>query len=275
MLTRITTAVIAIVFGIIVLILSDTVVFYFAVAAVSGLIIYEIFHAKDYLRYKSEFSACFAFATLLPFFYIEFFSDLIGAFIFVLALILFSLLIFNHKELHIDDIIFMIGTTVLVSFSMCTLILIKNRSPQDGAFYFAIAMASAWIADAGAYFIGTFFGKHKLCPDISPKKTIEGAVGGIVTNVIILVIVAMIYNYCTSQSGTRNVNYIFIIVYAIITAVVSIVGDLVASLLKRQCNIKDFGKIMPGHGGALDRFDSVLFVAPLTAILLKYFTFFY
>lgn len=276
MLTRIVTAIIAIIIGVIILFLSDTIVLYIAVSAISGLIIYELFHAKDFLKYKTSFAVCLAFSVLLPFFYLKETSSFLGIFVFLLALILFITLIMQHNDMTFDNVSFMICTTLSVSFSMCTLILIKNNNGSDGIFYLIIALASAWFTDAGAYFIGTFFGKKKLCPNISPKKTVEGAIGGLIVNCIVIIIAAVVYNCFFSESGAnREINYILILIYGAVSAVISVIGDLAASLLKRQCQIKDFGNILPGHGGMMDRFDSVLFVAPFTYLILKFSLFFY
>ena len=100
--------------------------------------------------------------------------------------------------------------------------------------------------------------KHKLCPEISPKKTVEGFFGGIAADVIFMVIFALIY----SLIAHAHVHYLWLIFIGIVCAVISVLGDLSASVLKRQQGIKDFGNIMPGHGGVMDRFDSVLFTVP-------------
>ena len=122
-----------------------------------------------------------------------------------------------------------------------------------------IAVFAAWIADAGAYFVGSFFGKTKLCPEISPKKTVEGAIGGMVVNMLVLVLIGWIYELLFPA----DVNYISMLLIGFGSSVISILGDLSFSLIKRSCNIKDFGQVIPGHGGILDRFDSVIFVSPL------------
>ena len=116
----------------------------------------------------------------------------------------------------------------------------------------------AWISDTGAYFAGTFFGKHKLCPEISPKKTVEGFFGGIVTDIVIMTVFSLIYSLVTGV----HVHYWWLIFTAAVCSVISVLGDLSASILKRQQGLKDYGNIMPGHGGVMDRFDSVLFTVP-------------
>lgn len=117
----------------------------------------------------------------------------------------------------------------------------------------------SWVTDSGAYFAGRFFGRHKLAPNLSPKKTVEGAIDGILTTVIASVIYIIVLKNCFNTVLPNNVIFV---IAAAFGAVLSEVGDLVASVVKRHCGIKDFGNIFPGHGGFLDRFDSVVFVAP-------------
>ena len=122
--------------------------------------------------------------------------------------------------------------------------------------------------DVGAYFTGMAFGKHKLIPQLSPKKTVEGSIGGIVVAVAICVIYGVILEAKNELVGVDTVLLCFIT--GLIGSVFSQIGDLAASAMKRYVGIKDFGKIMPGHGGVLDRFDSVLFTAPVV-----YYSMFY
>jgi phosphatidate cytidylyltransferase len=125
-----------------------------------------------------------------------------------------------------------------------------------------MSLAVAWLNDTCAYFSGYFFGKRKLCPEISPKKTVEGAIGGVFGDVIVSCILAFVFSVATGYS----VNWISFVIFVPIGAVIAILGDLCASIIKRQLGIKDYGKIMPGHGGIMDRFDSWIFVAPVLYI---------
>ena len=122
----------------------------------------------------------------------------------------------------------------------------------------------SWITDTGAYFVGSFMGKHKLCKNLSPKKTVEGAIGGIITTVLGAYIYTLILKYAFSITIP---SVWFFVAAAAFGAVLSELGDLAASAVKRQSGIKDFGKIFPGHGGFMDRFDSVVFVAPYTYLI--------
>jgi phosphatidate cytidylyltransferase len=117
----------------------------------------------------------------------------------------------------------------------------------------------AWSTDTFAYFTGIYLGKHKLCPSISPKKTIEGSIGGIVGSLMICIL----YGKYLNIIHNINISLLHFIILGIITSIISQFGDLTASLIKRNYGVKDFGNIFPGHGGILDRFDSILFTAPI------------
>ena len=120
------------------------------------------------------------------------------------------------------------------------------------------------VPDSGAYFAGRAFGKHKLCPVISPHKTVEGAVGGVVSTVIFMLVYALVL-----QLGfSFRINYLYAVIYGVLGAGASMLGDLTFSVIKRQAKIKDYGSLLPGHGGILDRFDSTTVVAPLVEALL-------
>lgn len=128
-----------------------------------------------------------------------------------------------------------------------------------------IPFISSWCADAGAYFIGSKFGKHKLAPSISPKKSIEGAFGGIGGGVLGMLIYGLILHLIG-----KNVHWVAFVIIGVLGAIFGLLGDLFLSYIKRDCKIKDFGKFLPGHGGVLDRFDSALFVAPICYFVFEY-----
>jgi phosphatidate cytidylyltransferase len=275
MITRIISAFAGIIIGITVLFLSDTIVFSAAIAAISVIIVYELLNTCKCIQFKVHSAFCFAFAAVSPFIAqygnIKLMYTLGAACVFGM----FTAYILEHKRIVFDKLCFMIAASLLATISMCCLITLKNLSSVHGVCYIVLALAGAWLGDSGAYFVGTFFGKHKLCPEISPKKTIEGAVGGIVTTGVIFGIYGFFYHmFQTSRGIEFEVNYIALILIGMFCAVIGMIGDLSASLIKRQNDIKDFGKIMPGHGGLMDRFDSVLFVVPFMAILLSYLSIF-
>ena len=186
---------------------------------------------------------------------------------------IFSAMIVYHQETTFKEVGMLYSMVVLIPSALQTLVSLRDLSENHGMFYVLIAVLSAWVADAGAYFAGTFFGKHKLCPTISPKKTVEGAVGGVLGTMVFGVLVTVIYSIAADrmEEFTRsNIGvsmYVIIALLACVAAVLGIYGDLFASVVKRQCGIKDYGTIFPGHGGILDRFDSVMFIAPFVTMV--------
>lgn len=138
------------------------------------------------------------------------------------------------------------------------------RYMYGGKYVYLLIFFGAWVCDTFAYFTGKFFGKHKLIPAVSPKKTIEGSIGGIVFTVGAFILYRfLVFKLFPEETANLNLPYLLIIILAIAASVVSQIGDLVASTIKRQYNLKDYGKLFPGHGGVLDRFDSVMLVAPV------------
>lgn len=174
---------------------------------------------------------------------------------------LFSLLlciIFFHQKYNIIDV----AITFIGFFYVCILFfyILKVRSQVYGELFVWLIFISAWGSDTAAYFTGISIGKHKLCPKLSPKKTIEGALGGVVGGSALCFLYGVLITYFIGVS----IIYFPMICAAIggIGAMVSQLGDLTASSIKRYANIKDYGSLFPGHGGVLDRFDSILFTAP-------------
>ena len=178
------------------------------------------------------------------------------------AFVIFVTWLAKHKEIRYEQVFFALAVMLLVPQAMSVIVRIDRMSHKDGLFYLIMGLCGAWIADTGAYFTGVAFGKHKLCPEISPKKTIEGFVGGIVTTGIVFAAAFSIYN---GEFKLLTAALDFAI--GAVCGVIGTVGDLSASMVKRQIGFKDYGKIMPGHGGLMDRFDSVLFVLPTFYIM--------
>ena len=193
-------------------------------------------------------------------------SSILIIYIIVLLLIMLKFYDITRFE-HVALALF---TSLAVPASLTTLIqlpLLCDENPQlfqrsQAVFMLLCAMYCAWLSDTFAYFIGSKFGKHKLCPKISPKKSVEGAIGGIVGEIILNLLLLFVFNKFFFK-GESFLSYPFVCVLSIVLSVISMFGDLAASTIKRNFGIKDFGKILPGHGGIMDRFDSVLFVMPV------------
>ena len=167
----------------------------------------------------------------------------------------------------------------IVIFCFYSFIRLKELLPvetygYDAMFFILLILCFAWGGDTCAYFAGRAFGKHKLCPVVSPKKTVEGAIGGVLGTMVFGVIITLVYSVAANrmEAFTRsNIGvsmYVIIALLGCVAAVLGIYGDLFASVVKRQCGIKDYGTIFPGHGGILDRFDSVMFIAPFVTMVI-------
>lgn len=140
----------------------------------------------------------------------------------------------------------------------------QTRALNAGAYIVWLIFLCSWGCDTCAYCVGVLIGKHKMAPKLSPKKSVEGAVGGVIGAAFLTILYGMVFKDAMGMDMTR------VFIMAAISAVgglVSMVGDLTASAIKRNYDIKDYGKLIPGHGGILDRFDSVIFTAPMIYFL--------
>ena len=177
-----------------------------------------------------------------------------------IALLFFKVIITEMKTNFVDIAITGFGIIYIIGFIVFIPLIYMSEHGKLLIWYLAI---SAWGTDTFAYLVGIKFGKHKLTP-ISPKKSIEGSIGGIVGSTLI----AIIYTYFINKICNAGISYFAITGIGVALSVLAQIGDLAASSIKRYADIKDFGKIIPGHGGMLDRIDSILFIAPFAYFLL-------
>ena len=173
--------------------------------------------------------------------------------ILLVSLILFGVLM--TKKDSIKELNLMLTSVVSITVVLLSKAIPILRELNNGFYYLIFAMTSCFVTDVAALLCGRAFGKRKLCPKISPKKTVEGAIGGVLCTVIIAVVAAILLQKYASMSF----NMIILIVWAVLISIVGQFGDLCMSVVKRIAGVKDFGKLMPGHGGILDRFDSHIF----------------
>lgn len=176
-------------------------------------------------------------------------------------LILFIEQIITGGKKTIVDIMVTIFGIAYVPFLLVFFTLLRDKQPM-GLIYIAYIFTSAWASDTFAYLIGKKFGKHKLTP-ISPKKTVEGAIGGIVGALLF----SLVYTVVINNFMHLSINYLHIAIITSVLAIIGEIGDLAASGIKRYCGIKDFSDLLPGHGGMLDRIDSLLLITPFAYIL--------
>ena len=256
---------IAIALGLIILGAYFPIVIDLSLAAIGGLCIVEGLSAKKLDKKLTMVIPCTAFIVLLCIFYSYKLVCMVIVFAFIVSL--YMAMVFNHENLVFQDLSFALTITTMCSLGIWTIVyMYDQRKSIVGIFYVIAALAIPWFADAGAYFGGSAFGKHKLCPKISPKKTVEGAVSGVLIGTVVPLIEGLIFTFFFFDK-TVSVNYVNFAIIGLLGSVISILGDLSFSLIKRSCNIKDYGSLIPGHGGMLDRFDSVIFTAPLIMIL--------
>lgn len=181
-------------------------------------------------------------------------------FVFVVVLMaIMSVYVFTFPKYTIEQVTLMFLGLFYVAVMLSYIY--KVRILEDGIYIVWLVFIASWGNDTCAYFTGVFLGKHKMAPILSPKKSIEGAIGGIAGSTLLGAILGYIV------SGRITENFIHpVLIFAIasfVGAILAIIGDLTASAIKRNHNIKDYGKLIPGHGGILDRYDSVIFTAPV------------
>lgn len=182
--------------------------------------------------------------------------------ILVYTVLLFGELLFAGLQLQGKDVMACLASGLLIPFLLSSLIRIACM--DQGKLLLGIPFIMAFFSDTGAYFIGVLFGKHKMAPLVSPKKSWEGFFGGIAVAVLGMVL----YGVILQQVFDWQIHPIIMTVYGVLGALGGVFGDLSLSVIKRQTGVKDYGNLIPGHGGILDRFDSVLITAPLTEALL-------
>ena len=181
----------------------------------------------------------------------------------VYAMVLFAEMMLDHIKIRFETISMCFVSGVIIPYLLTALIRILIMD-SIGRYVILIPFIVAFMSDAGAYFVGLRFGKHKLAPVVSPNKTIEGVLGGLAGATIGMLIYTIILDWPLKL----DVNYAVALLYGVAGSAVGTFGDLCFSIIKRQTGIKDYGNLIPGHGGVLDRFDSLTMVAPLMEALL-------
>ena len=182
--------------------------------------------------------------------------------ILVFFILLFSELMANHVKISLEMITYCFFAGAILPYLLCAIIRILSMA--SGRYLIAIPFVVAFLSDAGAYFAGSTFGKHKLAPVVSPNKTVEGVIGGLVSAMVGMLVYAVLLQLVFRF----QVNYGAALLYGFLGSAVGVFGDLSFSIIKRLSGIKDFGTLIPGHGGFYDRFDSMVTVAPLMEALI-------
>lgn len=281
--TRILTAVIALAVFVGILMLPP-VVFTISLGAVILVMLYECYTATkadiamkivDFVSAVLVMFILWVRTSSYPYFAL-FYMPIIYCVFGIILLLNMALVIFEHKKHSYKDILSNAFITIYISFSMMCIWLTRHYFDTNKMI---IIFMGAWMTDTCAYFFGRLFGKHKLIPNVSPNKTVEGSIGGVIGAIVFCALYLFIYSQFTHKdllmSGV-NVNYRVIDIawliggagIGLLCGVFSQLGDLAASAIKRDVGIKDFGWIFPGHGGFMDRFDSVMFVSPIVLVMM-------
>ncbi|MCL1952803.1 MAG: phosphatidate cytidylyltransferase [Oscillospiraceae bacterium] len=184
-------------------------------------------------------------------------------------LLLLALMLAQFDKTRCSHVLYALLASLLVPGALAAIPMLRGFAPEKNlaVWLLLFTLCGAWVTDIFALFVGVKFGRHKLAPHISPKKTVEGAVGGLVGCVLMNLGFALLFNRFFLEQ--HKINLLGVALLSLAAGVVSMMGDLAASVLKRNHGVKDFGKIFPGHGGVMDRFDSLVLVTPFVYALLQ------
>ncbi|HBF15492.1 MAG TPA: hypothetical protein DDW30_07410 [Clostridiales bacterium] len=272
---RIITAVVAFFVLLPVLIFSDTFIFPLGLAVCAVLSVWEMFACVGLKNAWIFTVPMYAIGAAFPFL-IRYLPDrgLLAPIAICAAVVwtlyAFTVLIFSHGKYPLEAV-FVASFSLFYIFVGFNAILFIHDCEPGGKYLYYICFLGAWITDIFAYFCGRAFGKHKLIPDVSPKKTVEGSIGGTVFCILVMVIFGIVVEALVPEI---TANLLIFAVAGVLVAVVSQIGDLSMSVIKRKYGVKDYGFIFPGHGGVLDRFDSVIAVSALLMVFSLFFNFF-
>jgi phosphatidate cytidylyltransferase len=267
--TRIIVAVISVPLLFVILFFLPPVAVTVVVAVIAAVASYELLKAVGACTVKRLCVYAAAAAILIP----------VGVFlgpgdlIFRIVLILLMSLLFGDgvmsykpdKKITLPKLAAALFGGALIPWMLSAIVSLKLL--DNGRFYVLIPFIIAFVTDGGAFFTGVFFGKHHPFPLVSPKKTTEGCVGGIMTCVAAVVVFGVVLHYTASC----KVDFFAMAAYGLVGGIITELGDLAFSLIKREYGIKDYGSLLPGHGGMLDRFDSMIFAAPVLYLLVRIF----
>lgn len=267
MVKRVLVSVVLIPFIFVVFYLTPEIVLPIVISVLSMIALHEVLWSTGFVKNGMISGLSIVLSGLIPFWVyggenIE--AALVGIFIYFVSI--FAVAISSHYKVTIEKMGGSFFFAMLIPYFLSSFIRIRDLSNGIGRAYVILPLVVAFMSDAFALFAGMAFGKHKLAPELSPKKTVEGAIGGFFGAVV----GAMLYGLILRTWFPYEVNYLVLALYGALGSPVAQMGDLCFSYIKRQYAIKDFGNIFPGHGGVLDRFDSVIFCTPLIEILIRW-----
>ena len=257
-----------------IIVFSDYMIYPIALSLFCLMAIYELLKVIGVAKQYSISIPSYLIGVSMPYFAffapeerLEMYIYILAAVLILFMLYLFAVMIFRKGFLSYTKVseIFMMVSYVVISFTSLSLV----RYFENGRFIFFLVFIAAWGCDTFAYLTGSLIGKHKLIPEISPKKTIEGAIGGIVATMLLFPLYGFLVETFFDGVATR---YWVLVIYGFVLSIVGQIGDLIASAIKREHGIKDYGNLLPGHGGIMDRFDSILAVATVLIMLCELYS---
>lgn len=232
----------------------------FAVSVVGLFELYRVFHMEKSLLGIAGYLAAAVYYLNLRFLFLP----EIEIFVLGLLIIMMAVYVLKFPDYKADQVFAGFAGVFYVAVMLSCIY--QTRMMEGGAYLVWLIFLCSWGSDTCAYCVGVLIGRHKMAPKLSPKKSIEGAVGGVLGTVILTIL----YGWIFQDEMNLTTDYIFILAgISGIGAVISMIGDLAASAIKRNYDVKDYGRLIPGHGGILDRFDSVIFTAPMVYFLAK------
>ncbi len=255
------------VFGVPVLILFALVFPPLCMAVMLGVLcalaVYELLFATGEVTHRGLVAVSSVLAALVPLWYYFGMNGPVGfAGLFLFFLTVSLMAMSSGQTIRFGQMGIALYGAALVPLMLSSLVLIRDM--DHGRFFVLLPFVSAFSSDIFALVAGMNFGKHKLAPKLSPKKTVEGSVGGVLGAGVMCVVYGLILHYAWGADA----NLPGLLAYGLIASPISQIGDLSFSYIKRESGIKDYGKLFPGHGGVLDRFDSVIFCTPFTYIVM-------
>jgi phosphatidate cytidylyltransferase len=260
---RIITAVVLVPLLLAILLVAPKIMTAILVSCMSALAVYELLYGTGLVRHVRLVAYSAFIAAAIPICCFFEMSAIWMQLIFLLFFCgLFAEIMTSHIKVRFEKICICLVAGILIPYLFSSLV--RILASYNGRYLILLPFVVAFLSDSGAYFIGCRFGKRKLAPVISPNKSLEGVVGGLVFAVTGM----LLYTVIMQIAFKLEVNYVFAILYGVIGTAADVFGDLCFSVIKRQTGIKDYGNLIPGHGGVLDRFDSMLVVAPLMEVLL-------
>ena len=280
--TRVITAVVGLAVLAVVLAFFDTIVFDFVLSAICLLAIHEVFSAMGFGKKQ-----WYLYVGAVPLTLLVMLSSSQVVRGLLLPVAFLTVLFYNVCQIaHVQTLDYgkltgFVYFSGVITFCFYSLIHLKRMLPfaqfrYDAIYFILLILCFAWGGDTSAYFAGRALGRHKLAPIVSPHKTVEGAVGGVLGSMAAGCVLTLVYSLLSKTYNVLSIHvlarhYMVLLGMGAVASVLGILGDLFASAVKRQAGIKDYGTIFPGHGGILDRFDSVMFIAPFVSIAVRYF----